>query len=272
MAFAKTPHGKLHYSIKGEGPVVVLIRGLGRWSVHWHGWDHMLSKTCKVITFDSKGLGLTTSPMRPWHTLNEIADDIAIILRHERVDSAHIVGTSLGGMVAAEFALKYPEMTQSLSVIAASIGRSGHMRISIRAAKLILSAPFRKGAIYQELAELLTSPATDQKIRDTLAREWRAEDEKTKQPILTVLSQLIAVLRFQHWERLSEIKCASQVVVGNDDLFVPRGNSLFIHSRLPGSKLLEIAHAGHEPHIDQPELMTKIISEFVREHDMDART
>jgi pimeloyl-ACP methyl ester carboxylesterase len=267
MRFAKTSHGKIFYTVKGEGMPVVLIRGLGRWSAHWCGWDEALAKHCKVITFDNKGLGLTTSPMRPWHTLSDIANDVAVVLRQERIDSAHIIGTSLGGMVSLVFALRHPELTKSISVIAASVGRSGHPRISARAARILIRAPLLRDGIYDELAGLLTSPKTSQEVRQKLAREWRQEDAKHKQPIVTVISQLIAVLRFRKWEDLAKIKSAAQIIVGKDDLFVPRGNSLFLHSQMPTSQLIELEGAGHEPHVDQPEAMTKLIVNFIKHHN-----
>jgi len=272
MPFAKTPHGKISYSIKGHGPAVVLIRGLGCWSVHWHGWDNLLAKSCTVITFDNKGLGLTTSPMHLWHTVKEIADDIAIILKSERIESAHVVGTSLGGMIGLKFAQEYPAMTQSLSVIGSSIGRSGHMRISLPAIKLLLRAPFIPDTYHEELADLLTSPKTSREKRLKLAEDFRSEDKKQKRPTGAVLAQLIAALRFNRWERLKHIECPTQIVVGRHDQFVPIGNSLFLHEKLPGSKLVEVPDAGHDPHVDKPELMTKIIEDFVAAHDHSMRT
>jgi 3-oxoadipate enol-lactonase len=272
MAFVKTPHGKIHYTVKGNGPCVVLVRGLGRWSIHWSGWDDMLAKTCQVVTFDHKGLGKTTSPMRPWNTIKSLADDIHSILRNERIDTAHILGTSLGGMVATEFAIHYPAMTESITLIASSIGRSGHFRLSTRAAKLIFVAPFKKLEAYDELAELLTAPKTSKDIKEALARTWRAEDSKVKQPITAVLGQLIAAIRFRDWEKLQGIRCPSLILVGRQDQFVPRGNSLFLHEKIPGSKFIELEDAGHEPHVDQPNLLTQIVSEFVFSHDSLSRT
>jgi 3-oxoadipate enol-lactonase len=272
MAFVKTTHGKVHYQMKGSGPCVVLVRGLGRWSVHWNGWDDRLAKTCTVVTFDHKGLGQTTSPMRLWDTLKSLADDIQTILRHERIESAHIVGTSLGGMVAAEFALHHPNMTESITMIGSSVGRSGHFRLSTRAAKLILVSPIKKLAAYDELAELLTAPKTSKEIKEQLARDWREEDTKVKQPLSTVIAQLVAALRFRNWERLQNISCPALIVVGRQDQFVPRGNSLFLHEKMPGSQFVEVEDAGHEPHVDQPEVLTQVVSEFVLNHDPMSRT
>jgi len=266
MRFAKTTNGKIHYRIKGDGPPLLLIRGLGRWSAHWCGWDDMLAKSCTVITLDNRGLGLTSSPMHLWHSLADLASDAATILRQERINSAHIIGTSLGGMVSLMFALNHPEMASSLSVIAASVGRSGHPRISMRAAKMLATAPILGDKIYDELATLLTSPKTSDEVRKKLADEWREEDRRYKQPVVTVIAQLIAVFRFRRWEQLEKIKCPTQVIVGVDDLFVPRGNSLFIHSAIPASKLIEVPAAGHEPHVDQPDLMTDIICRFINEN------
>lgn len=263
MRFAKTPHGKIHYHIKGEGPPLLIIRGLGRWSAHWHGWDEMLSKFFKVIALDNRGLGLTTTPMRPWNSLGDLANDAAAILKQERIDSAHILGTSLGGMVSLVFAMQHPEMTSSLNVIAASIGRSGHPRISLRAAKMLASAPVLGEKIYGELAILLTSPSTPDAVRQKLAKDWIEEDKKYRQPVFAVIAQLFAVMRFRKWERLAEIKCPTQIIVGSDDLFVPRGNSLFLHSVIPNSKLVELPSAGHEPHVDQPAKMTETIRSFI---------
>jgi 3-oxoadipate enol-lactonase len=263
MRFVKTPHGKIHYQIKGNGPPLLLIRGLGRWSIHWCGWDDQLAKTCTVITVDNRGLGLTSTPMRFWNSLADLASDAASILQQERIGAAHIIGTSLGGMISMVFALNHPELTSSLSVIAASIGRSGHARISRRAAKMLLSAPILGDKIYDELAVLLTSPTTPDVIRKKLANEWREEDKKHKQPVIVVLAQLIAIFRFRQWEQLAKIKAPTQIIVGRDDLFVPRGNSLFLQSVIPSSQLIEVPAAGHEPHVDQPELMTDLISRFI---------
>lgn len=263
MAYVKTPNGKIHYKIRGNGAPVLLIRGLGCWSDHWFGWDELLAKTCKVITYDKKGLGASTTFMNPWHSVKELADEVAIILKQERIESAHIVGTSLGGMIGLLFALEYPEMTKSLTVVASSIGRSGHMRMSWPAIKLLLLRSFNDATFYDDLSKLLTSAATSDVVRKKLADEWHAIEQKQKAPVFTVFGQLSAAFRFRQWEELAKITVPTQVVVGSDDYFVPRGNSVFLHERLPGSTFIEVENAGHEPHICQPEMMAKIVMSFV---------
>ena len=263
MPYVKTTNGKIHYKIRGTGPTIVLIRGLGCWSEHWFGWDDLLAKSCKVITYDKKGLGLSTTQMSPWSSLTALSDEVATILKQERIESAHIVGTSLGGMVALTFALEHPKMAQSLTVIASSIGRSGHMRMSWPAIKLLLLRSFNHATFFDDLSKLLTSAATSDAVRKKLAQDWELIEQKQKVPIFTVFGQLSAAFRFNKWEDLTKITAPTQVVVGHDDYFVPRGNSLFLHKHLPRSTLVEVENAGHEPHVCQPDELAKIVTSFV---------
>jgi pimeloyl-ACP methyl ester carboxylesterase len=266
MAEIKTPHGRIHYEIHGKGPHLVMIRGLGTFTDHWSGWDKTLAEYFTVITLDNRGLGKTSAPMKPWISVKTLAHDVKTIMRHERVENAHILGNSFGGMIAAEFAIQYPELTKSLILVASSIGRSGHLRLSPEAAHLILTAPFRKEYLYEKLADLLTAPKTSRDIKSKLAEEWKEIDSRRGQPKSTVLGQLIAALRFRDWEKLQSIKCPTLIVSGAQDRFVPKGNSLFLHDKIPQSQLREIQDAGHEPHIDQPEIVTNTLREFISGH------
>jgi pimeloyl-ACP methyl ester carboxylesterase len=266
MTIIETRYGNLHYNIQGTGEPVVLIRGLGRWSAHWCGWDQLLSKHMTVITFDSRGLGQTTIPIRPWNTVRDLGDDISAILKQEQIERAHLVGTSLGGQIALEFAITYPDMTKSITPIAASVGRSGHSRISSAAIRLLLTSAHKPHKFYPELARLLTSPHSPEKVRKELATEWMTIDKAYAQPQIAVINQLVAALRFRHWERLNTIRCPVHIIAGNDDLFVPRGNSLYLHQKIPESLLSLVDKAGHEPHVDQPSVMTQLVTDFISEH------
>ena len=248
----------------GKGPYLVMVRGLGTFTDHWFGWDKTLSEFFTIITLDNRGLGKTSAPMAPWVSVATLAHDIKMIFRQERIEKGHILGISFGGMIAAEFAIKYPEMTQTLTLVASSIGRSGNLRLSTAAAHLLLTAPFKKANMHEKLAELLTAPKTPAATKMKLAQEWREIDSINGQPKATVVGQLIAALRFRDWEKLNSIKCPTLIVVGVQDRFVPKGNSLFLHDKIPGSKLCELQDAGHEPHVDQPEIMTKILRDFLQ--------
>lgn len=264
MAFARSKFGKIFYEVSGAGEPVVLIRGLGRWSEHWNGFDKLLAKHCKVIVFDNRALGKSTTPLLPWHSMSDLASDVALILKTERIESAHIVGTSLGGMMALEFAAKFPEMTKSVTAINSSVGRSGHRRITQQGRNVLLRTPKLKEKIYPELAKVLTAPETSPTIIEKLGTDWLEIDRKYPMPIVSVTQQLMVALRWRDLSSISsKIKAPVQIISSDDDQFVPRGNSLFLASRIPGAKLTRIAKSGHEPHVDQPEELAKAIFSFV---------
>lgn len=263
MTYAKTKFGKIHYEISGRGEPVVLIRGLGRWSEHWNGFDKRLAEKYRVIKFDNRGLGRSNAPLLPWSSMADLADDVALILRTERLASAHIVGTSLGGMIALEFAARHPEMTKSVTAINSSVGRSGHRRMSRKASRILLNAAKLGDKIYPELARVLLAPSAPKEMVEQLAREWQEIDRKYPQPTATVIQQLLIALRWRSVSNFaSKIKSPVQIILSDDDLFVPRGNSLFLASRIDGAVLTRIPNAGHEAHIDQPEALEKVLTAF----------
>lgn len=268
MSFAKTKLGKIFYQISGpsHGTPMVLVRGLGRWSEHWDGFEKRLAEEFRVITFDSRGLGKTTAPLLPWHTMKDLATDIAIILRTERIESAHIVGVSLGGMMALEFGAMYPELTKSVTAVNASVGRSGHRRITSEALKFLLRAPHLGAAVYPTLIGLLTAPTLDEARRKDLSEAWAKIDGQYALPVASVMQQLMIAMRWRNLPDVAgRIKCPIQIISADQDQFVPRGNSLFLAKRLPNATLVRFENCGHEPHMDQPELFQKTIAVFVNQ-------
>lgn len=265
MAFAKIRQGKIYYEIHGTGEPIVLIRGLGRWSEHWNDFHLELAKTHRVIIYDGRGLGRSTVRLRPWHSMRDLGDDIVAILKTERIDAAHLVGVSLGGMIALQFAADHPEMTLSTTAVNASTGRSGHRRISLEATKLLLQAPRLKDKLYPKLAELLTASNCPGDLQAAMAQRWLEIDQQYPQPTATVIQQLAIALRWKNWPQLTKISRPIQIILSEDDLFVPRGNSLFLAAKLPKTKLTKLTNAGHEPHIDQRQPFLNAIRSFVAE-------
>lgn len=265
MTFARSRFGKIYYEMKGSGVPVILIRGLGRWSEHWVGFDKRLAEHWKVITFDSRGLGRTTTPLLPWNTIADLAADVSLILRSERIDSAHIVGTSLGGMIALEFAANFPQMAKSVTAINTSIGRSGHRRLSWNASRALIRAAKTGDKMYPELARVLLATSAPQNVIELLATNWKEVDKKYPLPIAIVTQQLLLAMRWRHITRIGKsLQCPVQIISAEEDQFVPRGNSLFLASRIPGALFTQIPRGGHETHVDQPEALEKALSDFFK--------
>ena len=103
----------LYYEIEGTGPAVALVQGVDRDHTGMRFQRKALVKHFQVIIYDARGTGLSGTPEGPY-TGVQMADDLALLLKELGIANAHIIGASMGGAVAQEFALKYPEMTGRL--------------------------------------------------------------------------------------------------------------------------------------------------------------
>jgi 3-oxoadipate enol-lactonase len=243
----------IYYEVKGEGEPIVLIRGLGRWTEHWCGWHELLTQKFKVLTLDNRGLGKSTRVVRGWHSMEDLAADVWEVLQTESIERAHIFGVSLGAMIALQFGHDFPQKALSVTAVNGSIGGSGHLRMTVPAAQALLMSPFNRMHYHQNIMKILLSPHCTKDVVDRYAAQWKMIDDAHPLPIRSVGAQLIIALKWNNPSLLSRIKVPVHIVVGTDDIFVPVGNSLFIHEKTPGSHLHKIQQGGHELHLDHPD-------------------
>ena len=121
MEFANNSGAKIYWTEQGAGEPLLLIMGLGGSHKEWWRIVPKLSEKYRVITFDNRGAGETLATDEPF-TMELMASDAKAVLNAANVESAHILGMSMGGMIAQEFALNYPEMTRSLILAVTNCG------------------------------------------------------------------------------------------------------------------------------------------------------
>ena len=98
---------KIYYETNGQGTPLVALRGLGRSMRHWLGYEKKLAKHFQVITVDARGIGRSAQKPGWMDTVFDLADDVAAVLDDLKITQAHILGVSLGGMVALAIGLKH---------------------------------------------------------------------------------------------------------------------------------------------------------------------
>ena len=103
----------MYYETHGEGEPLLLIEGLGYSSWMWYKQIPELSKEYRVIVYDNRGVGRSAKPDSEY-TIELMADDAASLLTALGVESAHVLGVSMGGYIAQELALRHPEKVRSL--------------------------------------------------------------------------------------------------------------------------------------------------------------
>jgi 3-oxoadipate enol-lactonase len=252
----------VHYRVLGSGAkTVVLLRGLGRWSEHWLGFENFLAgKGIRVITIDNRGFGKSSAVKISRHqNIDEFADDVAHIISKEAPAGAHILGVSLGGMIALSLAAMKPQLVSSLMLVNSSVASSKLSRISGGAMFAIASVLVGSKQGYGRLAKILLAPDAPGERRSKMASEWATIDAATKPVFSHFWAQLMAANKFNGVVEMAAITCPVTVVKSEKDLFVDPANSEFIHKHVKGSVILNHSSAGHELVFDDPEWLANAI-------------
>lgn len=227
----------------GSGEPLVLIMGLGGDLQAWGLTAPALAKHFRVITFDNRGAGRTSAPDRPY-TIAHMADDTAALMDYLGIQAAHVLGFSMGGYIAQEFALKYPARVQKLILLSSAASIEGYNRavveawITARRSNLSREAIARLTACWLYSPEFLDDRARfERAIQNTLSNPYAQQDH-------AFIRQAQAVLAFDASDRAKNIKQETLVVVGQDDNLLPPRNSERLAKLLPKATL-KVLPGGH---------------------------
>jgi 3-oxoadipate enol-lactonase len=259
MAFASNNGTKIYWDEEGTGPPILLIMGLGYPSCMWFRTRPVLVNSYRTIVLDNRGVGQSDVPPGPY-SMAAMADDAAAVLDAAGLSSAHVYGVSMGGMIAQEFALQYPQRVRSLILGCTAAGGPTAQRAEPAAIEMLKARTSMSG---EEAAE-----AAIPFIYDTATvRDLIDEDIATRRPWFAhregYLAQLQAILSWESFSRLPQIDAPTLVIHGKNDRLVPKGNGEIIASRIRGAKLVLLECAGHIFPTDQPEAAHAAILAFL---------
>ncbi|MFJ5762560.1 alpha/beta fold hydrolase [Neobacillus sp. NPDC093182] len=254
----------LYYEIHGEGEPLLLIMGLSLSSKSWFRTIPALSKQYKVIVFDNRGVGLSGKPNSPY-SIELMADDAKAVLDATGVESAHIYGISMGGMIAQRLALKYPERIRSLILGCTTSGGEKHVQPSAEVSMLMLSRA-SSTATPEEMAwataPILYSQSFIENRRDLIAEDIQRRIEIPVLPYAYML-QLQACLSHDTYNEIHQIKAPVLVIHGDEDRLVPYENGVTLAEKVPNAEFLTIKGAGHIYITEANDLVNKTVLEFL---------
>lgn len=254
---------EVYYEIKGSGEPLVLIEGLGYSTWMWYKQVDELAKFFKVVTFDNRGVGKSDKPDQEY-TIEVFADDTAELLSALGIKQAHILGVSMGGFIAQEFALKYPEMVNKLIICSTSFGGPNSIPIPMETLSLMMKG----GGVYKsidEIKEVIATALNKENIDQHEAVLNKIIEEKINdpQPKYAYQRQLMAGASFNAEDRVNDIHAKTLIMAGKGDRVVPWENAKLLHEKISDSKIEIIENAGHLFFMEEPEITNRIIIDFL---------
>jgi 3-oxoadipate enol-lactonase len=264
MPFVRSSDGvRLHYSESGRrsGPPVLMIQGLGADKNGWNLQRLALAPWYRTIAFDNRGAGRSDKPYGTY-TMEQMADDAAAVLDHAGVESAHVVGASMGGVISQIMALRHPERIRSL-VLACTACRHHAWRKELLAGWAETAQTEGMGAMTGEAARWVIGPRSFRRLAPAIG--WMGPLALSR-PAHAFAGQVAGILSIDDGlaDRLGEITAPTMVIVGNQDILTPRGDSEEIAELIPRAELVVISGAAHGFMIEHGTTFNRLLLEFLR--------
>lgn len=262
MPFANVGAERLYYEVNGEGPPLVLIRGLTRSLRFWDRLLPHLEGRFRLLTYDHRGIGRSPITGRRF-SVKDLADDLAGVIAASGLERAHVFGLSLGGMVALRLALDHPERVERLVLGATSAGVFHKTMPRLDSlAVLAATASLPKPLQVKLQAPRLMSPAFCAANPDVCA-SWVPHLEREPINGRVALQQALAASFHDVTSRLAEVQHDVLVVTGDADRLIPHRHSLRLAERISNARLVVLPGVGHDIAAEAPADVAAHLRDFL---------
>ena len=254
----------VNYKVDGEGEPLVLIMGFGgpRWA--WFFQTGVFKKHYKVVTFDNRGVGKTDKPSEPY-TIKMMADDTIGLMGHLGIDKAHILGYSLGGTVAQELAINYPERVRKL-ILASTLSTINQI-----SSEMLEALGLREGFSEEDVRSVDIMKVLSSLVALSFNSRLYRMLSVPVAPIYArlvglkgIMGQVEAGVGFSTVDRLDTIEAPTLVIVGTKDKVVTPGGSEVMASRIPNAKLVKVEGGSHGYVMEMRGRFNKEVLDFLR--------
>ena len=264
MPFATSPDGlRIRYAESGAGPPIILITHVGASALGWHReFIELLSRDFRVIVFDNRGTGESDKPLGPF-TVLDMAKDALAVLGHLGISRAHVLGLSMGGLVAQELTLHAPERVDKLILVSTLAGWANATPTRARASEALAAgadpALTPREAARKWLPAYYSAAYLSEHEADVLEQMARMM-ARTSPRTLELQGEAIGI--FDTYGRLAEIRRPVLVIHGNADDMVPIENGRVLAERIPAARMAIVQGAGHIPTTEQPQVVATLVRNF----------
>ncbi len=254
-----------YYDEFGAGHPLILVSGLGSTRLGWWKQIKPFAKKFRVVNLDNRDAGdsaLGTSP----YTIADMADDVAGVIKNLHLGRTHIVGISMGGMIALELAIRHPELVDKLVLVATTAGGPTSVNAKPEVAALLMHGAGED--IETRVRRTFTMIAgegymanhpedLDRIVEDSLAKPMSLESYQRQ------LGACMAHFRQGAADRLAQITAPMLVVHGDYDPLIPYPNGKFLAEHIKGARLVTFPGVGHISMIESPERFNQEVIEFL---------
>ncbi|MFC2047433.1 alpha/beta fold hydrolase [Chloroflexota bacterium] len=264
MPIANINGVKLNYEIAGQGKAIFLLHGYTGSAQYWTNQMRVLAPEYQVVALDLRGHGKSAAPAREEEYSIEIfADDVLALLEILNIKQCCLVGFSLGGFIALQFALEHQDMLAALVLVGTSSGQ------------------FDKGQNYAELMQTLDElarsrgmeaafeyDAANNPMRIARFKKHPEQREAIRQKMLTtsVDGYIYTSKAMEKWQpvtpRLAEITVPTIICWGEEDLSFAEAVKT-LEERITNSELVPFKGVGHSPHEESPDLFNVTLLKFL---------
>ncbi len=252
----------LNYRLSGpeSAEVLLLITGLGGLQEGWFRQIPYFESRFRVLTFDNRGAGRSGVVDRPT-SLREMAEDAVLLMDTLGIEAAHVWGVSMGGKIAQELALNWPNRVRRLILGCTTAGEEHRVEGPV---KPLLRGSV--GATEEEWLNTLVPRLFGREYREKNANSMRAFAKsrvRHPQDPIGFARQWEAYEAFDSFDRLPRISHRTLVITGDEDSMTDPMNADVLVAKLPNAEKFVVPSAGHSFHIEQPQIVNPVVERFL---------
>jgi 3-oxoadipate enol-lactonase len=266
MPAAQVKGIKIDYNVDGSGKNLILIIGLGSDQSNWRLQLPSFMKQYRTITLDNRGSGKSDKPPGPY-TTKMMAEDVVGLMDHLDVKKAHILGVSMGGMIAQEIAINHPDRVDKLVLGCTCARIDATSGFSMQVSEAI--DQYRKSSSDLSTLRKVVYTILDSTFNKATYRILALPLMKTAISLSSLEGldeQLEAVLAHNSAERLGTIHNPTLVIVGTDDRVIKPSSSDVLASLIPGARLVKVNGGSHGFSGEMSNEFNRVVLDFLRSY------
>lgn len=257
MPFANINDIRMHYELVGEGETLVLVHGLGSSAEDWEEPAAKFARHFRVIVPSMRGFGLSDKPPGPY-SVAQFASDLLALLEHLNIDRCHLLGFSMGGAIAFQFALDAPGRLCSLIIVNSvpSFEMDTLRKRFMVASRVVMARVLGMERVVRILSNRVFPEPHQKEAREKIIARHKTNSKE---------SYLAAINALAGWSirpRLGDLKMPALIVASDQDYTSVEEKQSTV-AAMPNARLGVIANSRHVTYADQPEAFNRMVLEFL---------